>query len=162
MNGPPGRGRSVSGVVAFLLREAGLGAFDFNSRFYADDDLMVGAANPFQLFRIMHEVHRGHGLAAESGVNFMLDQCHNIEPKIPAQIRSVLNVQEATAKALLVDRAALSRAQQAGDVLGAHAVLMDAYDIDVRPVLAEIREQQGLDPDPVGAYLRSGYADRIA
>src|SRR2546430_8436756 len=161
MNGPPGRGRSVSGVVAFLLREAGLGAFDFNSRFYADDDLMVGAADPFQLFRIMHEVHRGHGLAAESGVNFMLDQCHNIEPKIPAQIRSVLNVQEATAKALLVDRAALAAAQRAGDVLGANAAFMDAYNTDVRPLLAELRAEMGLDPDPVAAYQRSGYAEKI-
>ena len=82
----------------------------------------------------------------------MLDQCHNIEPKIPAQIRSVMNVQEATAKALLVDTAALAAAQQAGDVLGANAVLMDAYNTDVRPLLAELREDMGLDPDPVAAY----------
>jgi L-rhamnose isomerase/sugar isomerase len=91
----------------------------------------------------------------------MLDQCHNIEPKIPAQIRSVMNVQEAVAKALLVDAAALAQAQQAGDVLGAHAVLMDAYDTDVRPLLAEMRAEQGLDPDPVAAYHRSGYQDKI-
>jgi L-rhamnose isomerase/sugar isomerase len=92
----------------------------------------------------------------------MLDQCHNIEPKIPAQIRSVLNVQEATAKALLVDRPALSAAQQAGDVLGANGVLMDAFNTDVRPLLATLRERQGLHPDPVAAYARSGYAERIA
>jgi L-rhamnose isomerase / sugar isomerase len=91
----------------------------------------------------------------------MLDQCHNIEPKIPAQIRSVMNVQEATAKALLVDRAALAAAQQAGDVLGANAALMDAYNTDVRPLLGELRGEMGLDPDPVGAYLRSGYAEKI-
>src|SRR3712207_8293032 len=95
-----------------------LGAFDFNSRFYADDDLMVGSADPFQLFRIMHEIVTSGALAPDSGVNFMLDQCHNIEPKIPAQIRSVMNIQEATAKALLVDAEALAAAQQAGDVLG--------------------------------------------
>src|SRR5690349_18704134 len=129
-------GTNIEFIVAFLLRERKLGAFDFNSRFYADDDLMVGAADPFQLFRIMHEVARGGGLYPDSGVNFMLDQCHNIEPKIPGQIRSVLNVQEATAKALLVDRTALAEAQQAGDVLAANAVLMDAYDTDVRPLLA--------------------------
>jgi L-rhamnose isomerase/sugar isomerase len=155
-------GTNIEFIVAFLLREGKLGAFDFNSRFYADDDLMVGAADPFQLFRIMYEVVRGGGLAEDAGVNFMLDQCHNIEPKIPAQIRSVLNVQEATAKALLVDRPALSAAQQAGDVLGANGVLMDAFNTDVRPLLATLRERQGLHPDPVAAYARSGYAERIA
>jgi L-rhamnose isomerase/sugar isomerase len=92
----------------------------------------------------------------------MLDQCHNIEPKIPGQIRSVMNVQEATAKALLVDRHALREAQGAGDVLGANAVLMDAYNTDVRPMLAGIREEMGLDPDPLEAYRRSGYAEQIA
>ncbi len=155
-------GTNIEFIVAFLLREEKLGAFDFNSRFYADDDLMVGAADPFQLFRIMHEVNRGGGLSADSGVNFMLDQCHNIEPKIPAQIRSVMNVQEATAKALLVDWPALRAAQRAGDVLGANAVLMDAYNTDVRPLLASLRESQGLDPDPLAAYARSGYQERIA
>jgi L-rhamnose isomerase / sugar isomerase len=95
-------------------------------------------------------------------VNFMLDQCHNIEPKIPAQIRSVMNVQEATAKALLVDRTALRAAQQAGDVLGANAVLMDAYNTDVRPLVAEVRTEAGLDPDPMAAYLHSGYQTKIA
>ena len=144
-----------------LLRAGKLGAFDFNSRFYADDDLMVGAADPFQLFRIMHEVVKADALRPEAGVAFMLDQCHNIEPKIPGQIRSVMNVQEATAKALLVDRPALEAAQRSGDVLGANAVLMDAYNTDVRPMLGRLRERMGLDPDPMAAYARSGYADRI-
>ncbi|RAY16677.1 L-rhamnose isomerase [Actinomadura craniellae] len=152
-------GTNIEFIVAVLLREGKLGAFDFNSRFYADDDLMVGAADPFQLFRIMHEVVRGGGLGPQ--VAFMLDQCHNIEPKIPGQIRSVMNVQEATAKALLVDADALRAAQRSGDVLGANAVLMDAYNTDVRPLLAELREEMGLDPDPMAAYRRSGYAERI-
>ena len=95
-------GTNIEFIVAFLLRAGKLGGFDFNSRFYADDDLMVGAADPFQLFRIMHEVSRA-AAGRRRGVAFMLDQCHNIEPKIPGQIRSVMNVQEATAKALLVD-----------------------------------------------------------
>ena len=154
-------GTNIEFIVASLLRVDRLGGFDFNSRFYADDDLMVGAADPFQLFRIMHEVVRAGGLDAERGVAFMLDQCHNIEPKIPGQIRSVMNVQEATAKALLVDADALAGAQRNGDVLGAHAVLMDAYDTDVRPLLAEVRASMGLDPDPRAAYARSGYAERI-
>jgi L-rhamnose isomerase len=154
-------GTNIEFIVALLLRVGKLGAFDFNSRFYADDDLMVGSADPFQLFRIMHEIVQAGALAAESGVTFMLDQCHNIEPKIPAVIRSVMNVQEATAKALLVDSDALADAQQAGDVLGAHGALMDAYNTDVRPLLAELRTDMGLDPDPVAAYDRSGYAERI-
>jgi L-rhamnose isomerase / sugar isomerase len=155
-------GTNIEFIVAALLRADKLGGFDFNSRFYADDDLMVGAADPFQLFRIMHEVVKGGGLDKRRGVAFMLDQCHNIEAKIPGQIRSVLNVQEATAKALLVDAAALKQAQQSGDVLGAHAILMDAYDTDVRPMLRDLREEMGLDPDPMAAFARSGYAARMA
>ena len=154
-------GTNIEFIVAFLLRAGKLAAFDFNSRFYADDDLMVGAADPFQLFRIMNEIVAADALLG-AGVNFMLDQCHNIEPKVPGQIRSVMNVQEATAKALLVDRDALRAAQLAGDVLGAHGVLMDAYSTDVRPLLAELRESKGLDADPYAAYARSGNQERIA
>ncbi|MDQ2846394.1 MAG: L-rhamnose isomerase [Actinomycetota bacterium] len=154
-------GTNIEFIVAFLLRAGRLGAFDFNSRFYADDDLMVGAADPFQLFRILYEVADGASLI-DPDIAFMLDQCHNIEPKIPGQIRSVMNVQEASAKVLLVDRVALAAAQAAGDVLGANAVLMDAYNTDVRPLLAELRIEAGLDPDPMAAYARSGYAERIA
>ncbi|WP_454851170.1 L-rhamnose isomerase [Promicromonospora soli] len=155
-------GTNIEFIVAQLLRQGRLGAFDFNSRFYADDDLMVGAADPFQLFRIMHEIVSAGAHAPDSGVNFMLDQCHNIEPKIPAQIRSVMNVQEATAKALLVDVEALTAAQLSGDVLGAHGVLMDAYDTDVRPLVAEVREEMGRDPNPTTAFAASGYAEKIA
>jgi L-rhamnose isomerase/sugar isomerase len=154
-------GTNIEFIVAFLLREGKLGAFDFNSRFYADDDLMVGSADPFQLFRIMHEIVAAGALDPDYGIAFMLDQSHNIEPKIPAVIRSVLNVQEATAKALLVDAPALAAAQEAGDVLGANAVLMDAYNTDVRPLLRDLREDMGLDPDPMAAYARSGYAEKI-
>ena len=139
-------GTNIEFIVAFLLREGKLGGFDFNSRFYADDDLMVGAADPFQLFRIMFEVIGGRRVDTEDEVAFMLDQCHNIEPKIAGQIRSVMNVQEATAKALLVDREALAVAQAAGDVLGANAVLMDAYNTDVRPLLGEVRGRWGSIP----------------
>ena len=110
------------------------GFIDFNSSYYADDDLIVGSADPFQLFRILYEVVRGGGYGPDSDVAFMLDQCHNVEPKIPGQIRSVLNVQEMTARALLVDREALATAQEANDVLGANGILMDAFYTDVRPV----------------------------
>jgi len=169
-------GVNIEFIVALLLKSGKLGGFDFNSRFYADDDLMVGAADPFQLFRIMHEVVKAGalypgqlaGITARSApapvnwpVAFMLDQCHNIEPKIPAQIRSVMNVQEAVAKALLVDAEALTAAQLAGDVLAANGALMDAYNTDVRPLLAGLREELGLAPDPYKAYLASGYGEKI-
>jgi L-rhamnose isomerase/sugar isomerase len=154
-------GTNIEFLVALLLRKSRLGGFHFNSRFYADDDLMVGAADPYQLYRIMTEIVFGGGLDKESGVAFMLDQCHNIEAKIPALIRSVMNVQEATAKALIVDTDALAKAQQNGDVLAANAVIADAFATDVRPMLAELRTEMGLDPDPIAAYHRSGYAEKI-
>jgi len=155
-------GTNIEFIVAQLLRLGRLGSFDFNSRFYADDDLIVGAADPFQLFRILSEVVAGGGLDASAGVRFMLDQCHNIEDKIPGQIRSVLNVQEMAARALLVDREALAAAQRAGDVLGANSLVMDAFYTDVRPALAEWRAARGLAEDPMAAYAESGYAERIA
>ncbi|GAA1914184.1 L-rhamnose isomerase [Nocardioides lentus] len=155
-------GTNIEFVVMQLLRLGKLGSFDFNSRFYADDDLIVGAADPFQLFRILFEVIRGGGYGpanpdGTSEVAFMLDQCHNIEQKIPGQIRSVLNVQEMTARALLVDRDALLAAQEAGDVLGAHEVFMDAFSTDVRADLAAWRESRGLPAHPMRAYAGSGH-----
>ena len=155
-------GTNIEFIVMQLLRLGRLGSFDFNSRFYADDDLIVGAADPFQLFRIMVEVIRGGGLAADSEVALMLDQCHNIEDKIPGQIRSVLNVQEMTARALLLDREALAQAEEAGDVLGGHDVFMDAFSHDVRPDLADWRESRGLPANPMRAYAESGYQEQIA
>ena len=154
-------GTNIEFIVAQLVRLGRLGAFDFNSRFYADDDLIVGAADPYQLFRIMNEIVAAGALAPDSGVNFMLDQCHNLEEKIPGEIRSATNVQEATAKALLVDREALKAAQLAGDVLEANDIFIDAFNTDVRPMLAELRESQGLAPDPMRAFLDSGYLERI-
>jgi L-rhamnose isomerase / sugar isomerase len=156
-------GTNIEFIVAQLLRLGKLGSFDFNSRFYADDDLIVGAADPFQLFRILVEVIRGGGLRAveDGGVAFLLDQCHNIERKIPGQIRSVLNVQEMTARALLLDREALAAAQEDGDVLLANEIFMDAFYTDVRPALAAWRETRGLPADPMRAYLDSGYQEHI-
>ena len=163
-------GTNIEFIVATLLRHGRLGAFDFNSRFYADDDLMAGAADPFQLFRIMHELVQADavsgvpatGSSTGQPISFFLDQCHNIEPKVAAMIRSVTNVQEATAKALLVDTEALTAAQRSGDVLAAYSIVKDAYDTDVRPLLGELREDLGLDPDPSAAYARSGYFEQVA
>jgi len=154
-------GTNIEFIVAQLLRLGKLGSFDFNSRFYADDDLIVGAADPFQLFRILVEVIRGGGFAPGSDVALMLDQCHNIEKKIPGQIRSVLNVQEMTARALLLDTGALDAARKEGDVLAAHQIFMDAFYTDVRRDLAGWREERGLPADPMAAYLASGYQEQI-
>ncbi|MFZ4064420.1 MAG: L-rhamnose isomerase [Candidatus Nanopelagicaceae bacterium] len=155
-------GTNIEFIVASLLRAKRLGAFDFNSRFYADDDLIVGAADPFQLFRIMHEVNIGGGFDVGTPVSYVLDQCHNIEAKIPGQIRSIMNVQEAVAKAVFVDQDALKAAQKSGDVLAAHEVLMDAFNTDVRPIIREWREAKGIEGEPMRAYAKSGYAEKIA
>jgi L-rhamnose isomerase / sugar isomerase len=159
-------GTNIEFIVMQLLRLGKLGAFDFNSRFYADDDLIVGAADPYQLFRILVEVVRGGGYGpanpdGHSDIAFMLDQCHNIEKKIPGQIRSVLNVQEMTARALLVDVDELAKAQLAGDVLAANEIYMSAFYTDVRADLAAWREERGLPGDPTRAYLASGYQEQI-
>jgi L-rhamnose isomerase/sugar isomerase len=156
-------GTNIEFIVMQLLRLGKLGSFDFNSRFYADDDLIVGAADPFQLFRIIVEVVRGGGFkpVADGGVAFMLDQCHNIEKKIPGQIRSVLNVQEMSARALLLDTDALAEAQEDGDVLLANEIFMDAFYTDVRADLGGWREDRGLAADPMRAYLASGYQEQI-
>ena len=154
-------GTNIEFIVAQLLRLGKLGSFDFNSRFYADDDLIVGAADPFQLFRIMVEVIRGGGFGPDSDVALMLDQCHNIEAKVPGQIRSVLNVQEMTARALLLDHDALAAARTSGDVLAANQIFMDAFYTDVRRDLADWREARGLPADPMAAYLASGYQKQI-
>ncbi|MFJ6114481.1 L-rhamnose isomerase [Agrococcus sediminis] len=154
-------GTNIEFIVAQLLRLGKLGAFDFNSRFYADDDLIVGAADPFQLFRIVVELIAGGGYG-DPDVQLVLDQCHNIEAKVPGQIRSVLNVQEAVAKALSLDDDALAVARRDCDVLLANEIMMDAFATDVRPLLAEHRAAKGLPEDPMRAFLASGYLERVA
>jgi L-rhamnose isomerase/sugar isomerase len=151
------QGTNIEQIVARLLAEDLLGGFHFNNRKYADDDLVVGSVDPFELFLIMSELTRGDELAR---VALMIDQSHNIEGKIDAMIQSVVNIQTAYAKALLVDRERLAAAQRAGDVLGAHRVLLEAFETDVRPLLVRHRERQGLPADPVAAFREGGYAEQ--
>jgi L-rhamnose isomerase/sugar isomerase len=154
------QGTNVEQIVALLLAEDLLGGFHFNNRKYADDDLIVGSIDPFELYRIMREIARAD--AAER-IAFMIDQSHNVEGKIDAMIQSVSNIQAAYAKALLVDTVRLTAAQHEGDVLGAHRVLMDAYETDVRPALHELRRELGVPQDPVAAFRAGGYgAQRVA
>jgi L-rhamnose isomerase / sugar isomerase len=148
------QGTNVEQIVALLLAEGLLGGFHFNNRKYADDDLIVGSIDPFELFRIMREIAAAD---AARDIAFMIDQSHNVEGKIDAMIHSVMNIQTAYAKALLVDEARLEEAQAVGDVLGAHRILFQTFETDVRPLLARLREQLGVSEDPVAAFREGGY-----
>jgi L-rhamnose isomerase/sugar isomerase len=153
------QGVNVEHIVALLLDEGRLGGFHFNNRKYGDDDLIVGSVNPFELFLIYVELLDAEE-TAEQPIAYMIDQSHNIEPKIEAMILSIMNLQESYAKALLVDREALTRARRAGDVLGAHRVLLDAYATDVRPLCARTREDLGGSADPITTFRNSGYLEK--
>jgi L-rhamnose isomerase/sugar isomerase len=153
------QGTNVEQIVALLLAEGLLGGFHFNDRKYADDDLIAGSVDPFALFRIVREIAAAQAEPATRAIAFMLDQSHNVEGKIDAMIQSVVNVQTAYAKALLVDEGALAAARADGDVLGAHRVLLDAFETDVRPLLARLRAERGLEPDPVAAFRAGGFAE---
>jgi L-rhamnose isomerase / sugar isomerase len=162
------QGVNIEQIVAFLLDEGRLGGFHFNNRKYADDDLVVGSTNPYELFLIYSELVNA-GLSTDDvtrtcakNVAYMIDQSHNIEGKLLPMILSVVNCQVALAKALIVDRKRLREAQLAGDVLGAHEVMNDAYHTDVRPLLIRAREELGAPADPVAAYRASGYEATIA
>ena len=161
------QGVNVEQIVAQLIAADRLGGFHFNARKYADDDLIVGSTNPFELFLIFNELVAAEDDPDQSvsrcarSLN-MIDQSHNIEGKIDAMVQSVMNIQTAHAKALLVDRRRLGEAQARGDVLGAHRVLLEAYETDVRPLLAEARKRIGIGADPIAALRADGYTDRIA
>ena len=152
---------NVEYIVALLLDEGRLGGFHFNNRKYGDDDLIVGSVNPFELFLIFVELVEAEE-RSDTRIDYMIDQTHNIEPKIEAMLLSVMNLQEACAKALLVDRAALTESRHSGDVLGAHRLLLDAYATDVRPLCAKVREDLGGAADPTTTFKESGYAERMA
>jgi L-rhamnose isomerase / sugar isomerase len=149
-------GTNIEQIVAVLGSEGRLGGFHFNNRKYADDDLIVGSVNPFELFLIFFELGDG------SLPRLTIDQAHNVEAKVEAMVLSVLNLQEAYAKALLVDRDALAAAQAEGDVLAGHELLLEAYKTDVRPQCARMRAGLGAAEDPIRALRESGYVERIA
>ncbi len=161
------QGVNIEQIVATLLDEGRLGGFHVNGRKYGDDDLIVGSTNPLELFLIYNELAAAEEdadadvAAAARSVAYMIDQSHNVEQKIPAMLLSVMNCQSAYAKALLVDRPRLRAAREAGDVVGAHRILMDAVETDVRPLLARVRTDMGAAADPLRAYAESGYQERI-
>jgi L-rhamnose isomerase/sugar isomerase len=156
-------GQNIEQIVAFLLDEDMLGGFHFNDRRYADDDLTLGSIDPYQVFRIFHEIH---SFAAERGrapkIAYMIDQCHNEKPKIEATIQTVMMAQELYAKAALVDHKALRRAQDRHDVVAAELELRKAFFTDVNPALQAWRRANGLAADPLAAHRKSGYEKAAA
>jgi L-rhamnose isomerase/sugar isomerase len=162
------QGTNIEHIVAILLDEGRLGGFHFNARKYADDDLSVGALNQYELFLIYNELIAaaespdGGVQACAKRVAYMFDQCHTHKPTIEAILQSVLRVQELYAKALLIDRAALAKARATTDIVGIEEILQDAYQADVRPVLRELRQDMGIDPEPLQALRRSGYLHKKA
>ncbi len=157
-------GTNIEQIVAFLLAEGRLGGFHFNNRRYADDDLIVGSTNPLELFCIYAEIVKAEQ-AQRAGVHkiaFMIDQSHNLEPKLEAMLHSVLNCQEAYAKALHIDFAALTAAQRAGDVLAAHRSYQEAFMTDVRPLLRAVRRELGVPEEPLRALREGRYQEQRA
>lgn len=155
-------GTNIEQIVAYLIDEGRLGGFHFNNKKFADDDLVVGAINPYELFLIFNELVAGESdPAVKMDVAYMIDQSLNVKPKVEAMIQSVINIQMAYAQALIVDRAALCAAQEAGNIIAGEEILLDAYRTDVRPLLAVVREEMGLHPDPLAAYRVSGYYEQI-
>lgn len=156
-------GTNIEQIVALLIDEGRLGGFHFNSKKFADDDLTVGSINPYELFLIFNELIDGErDPSVDMDVAYMIDQSHNVKPKIEAMIQSVVNIQTAYAQALLIDREALQRAQMEGDIVAAEEALLAAYRTDVRPLLAHVREGMGVPVDPLAAYRASGYAETAA
>ncbi len=155
-------GTNIEQIVAILIDERRLGGFHFNSKKFADDDLTVGSINPYELMLIFNELIDGElDPAVDMDVAYMIDQSHNIKPKIEAMIQSVINVQVAYARALLIDREELRQAQLAGDVVRAEETLLAAFRTDVRPLLCDVREEMGRDPDPLATYRASGYYEKV-
>ncbi len=156
-------GCNVEHIVALLIDEEMLGGFHFNDRKYADDDLTMGSIDPYQLFRIFHEITAAESqLGRDLGIAYMVDQSHNLKPKIQAMIQTVMTAQEHFAKALLVNHQALSHARARDDLVHAERILQDAYQTDVRPLLAEYRRGRALPEDPLLAFRDGGYTEQVA
>ncbi|MEC8840052.1 MAG: L-rhamnose isomerase [Candidatus Poribacteria bacterium] len=156
-------GINIEFIVAYLIDENKLGGFHFNCKKFADDDLTVGSINPQELFLIYNELVAAElDPEVETDIAYMIDQSHNLKPKVEASIQSVCNLQTAYAKALIVDRQSLAEAQAAGEIIDAEQILQRAAETDVRPLLERVRLEMDLDPNPLTAYRKSGYFDRIS
>jgi len=158
------QGQNIEHIVAFLIDEDMLGGFHFNDRKYADDDLTLGSIDPYAVFRIFHEIRNAADLRNRdvSDIAYMIDQSHNLKPKVEAMIQTATTAQELFAKACLVDRQKLRDAQLRMNIIDAEECLRSAFYTDVRPMLADWRKKKNLDPDPMRAYRASGYEAKMA
>jgi L-rhamnose isomerase/sugar isomerase len=153
--------QNIEQIVAWLLHMRLLGGFHFNDRRYADDDLTIGSIDPYQVFRIFHEIFSEPEAALVAEIAFMIDQSHNLKGKLEAMVQTVMTAQELYMKAALVDRDRLEELQSAGKIVEAEECLRAAFWTDVRPALAEWRIRRGLRPNPLEALEESGYVERI-
>jgi L-rhamnose isomerase / sugar isomerase len=154
--------QNIEQIVAWLLDEGMLGGFHFNDRRYADDDLTMGSIDPYQIFRIFHEIRFFEWqTGAPADIAYVVDQSHNLKGKIEAMLQTVVNAQELYAKASLVDYERLTAAQRHADLVNAESCLQDAFKTDVRPAIADWRQSNGLPSDPLDAFRQSGYLERI-
>jgi len=160
--------QNIEQIVAWLLHTGLLGGFHFNDRRYADDDLTLGSIDPYQIFRIFHELQGGHEVQSEQdeglldAMAYMIDQSHNLKGKVEATIQTVVTAQELWLKAALIDREQLAEHQQSCDIVAAEELFRGAFWTDVRPLAAEWRRARGLDPDPLAALRAGGYVERVA
>jgi L-rhamnose isomerase/sugar isomerase len=156
------QGVNIEQIITILLDEGKLGGFHLNNRKFADDDSIAGSMNPLELFLIFHEIEEARQIGEETEIAYMLDQSRNIEPSIEGIIQSIMNTQRAFAKALAVDRERLKAAQEAVDVMLANRIVMEAFETNLDPLLAQVRVEMGRDPDPLISYREGGYAKKIA
>src|SRR5436305_3857526 len=154
--------QNIEQIVAWLLSEDMLGGFHFNDRRYADDDLTLGSIDPYQVFRIFHEIHFFESeMGKRADIAYMVDQSHNLKGKIEAMIQTVTMAQDLFAKAALVDHEKLAETQKVSDLVRAESLLQDAFATDVRPVIRDWRLSKGLPENPLEAFRESGYLERI-
>jgi len=155
------QGTNIEYIIAILIDEGKLGGFHFNNRKYADDDLTTSSINPYELFLIFNEIAAAERQLGDLNIAYMIDQCHYEKPNIEAMIQSVVNIQIAYAKALLVDRERLKKAQEANDIIDAEECLIEAFNRDVSPLLAKVRQELGVPENPLKAFRESGYMRQI-
>jgi L-rhamnose isomerase/sugar isomerase len=155
--------QNIEQIVAWLLSEGMLGGFHFNDRRYADDDLTIGSIDPYQVFRVFHEIALFEWeTGTKADIAYMIDQSHNLKGKMEAMVQTVMTAQELFAKAALVDQKLLAEAQSEANIVSAEECLRDAFATDVRPMIEAWRKSKGLPQNPLRALYDSGYVDKIS
>jgi L-rhamnose isomerase/sugar isomerase len=157
------QGQNIEQIVAWLISLNALGSFHFNDRKYADDDLTIGSIDPYQVFRIFHEINAAEASTpAFTAPTYMIDQSHNLKGKMEAMVQTVVTAQELYARAALVDQQKLAELQDSCQLVASEELFRGAFWTDVRPIVKEWREERGLPADPLAELYASGYVERIA